>query len=321
MYQAHKSYPTGAIPHQKLASADWRADELMSNGSGQLLMIPVAAGAMYLLNTLSVAAIVALQSGSSLLMTWRRALSSGQLEELLQLALGILVAVVVDIHVSLLLPLFLPAFALYRWTRMQRERAANSQPVSAEGERLSLSAALLERKQELYWLLGAVSVIVASVVLVAIHLPGDVPIAYPTAYALMVLAAGIGAVLVATPRWLTSRPYLFWPVAAGLFPLLEALVVYVTGGIRSPFSVLFYFSLFFLGMVGGHRGAVLGSSVVGFLYTSACAMQLQEGDMGIALRLSVTLASFYGIALFAAFLAKSGFRRLATWDRVVLEGR
>lgn len=299
-----------------LARADWQVDNLLSNGLGQALMIPVAASAMYLLNTLSVATIVALQSGSSILMTWRRALSSGQAEELLQLALGILVAVVVDIHVSLLLLLLLPAFGLYRWAKVQRERAASSQPVAPELGRLSLSAALLERKQELYWVLGAGSVVVASVTLLVVHLPGDVPITYPGTYALTVFAAGIGAVLVAAPRWLTSRAYLFWPLAGGLFPLLEALVVYFTGGIQSPFFVLFYFSLFFLGMVGGHRGAALGSSIAGILYIAACTMQLQEDDLRTAqLHLGVTLLSFYGIAFFAAFLANIAWQEARTASR------
>lgn len=162
--------------------------------------------------------------------------------------------------------------------------------------------ALLERKQQLYRLIGVTSVTVACFVLLAIQLPGDVPINYPAIYLLVVFAVVTGVLLFLSPVWLISRPHLFWPIAGGLFPLFESLAVYFTGGPRSPLFVLFYFSLFFLGMVGGHRGAVFGSVVVGSAYIAASVSN--HGDIGSdsLLRLSTTIASFYGMAFFAAFL-------------------
>ncbi len=163
--------------------------------------------------------------------------------------------------------------------------------------------ALLERRQQLYWLIGATAVTVAFVVLLSIHLPGDAPLNLPVLYLLSALTIGSGAFLLFAPRWLVSRPYLFWPIAGVLFPIFEALAVYFTGGVRSPYFVLFYFSLFFLGMVGGHRGAIWGSVVIGIAYIAASVVRLGSIELGsLLMRFTVTLASFYGIAFFAAFL-------------------
>jgi signal transduction histidine kinase len=163
--------------------------------------------------------------------------------------------------------------------------------------------ALLERKQQLYLVIGLTAVVAAFGALLAIHLPGDVPVNYPALYALVALTVGSGVVLLLANRWLAARPHLFWLIAGGLYPCLEAVSVYFTGGVRSPFFVLFYFSLFFLSVVGGHRGAALGSLTVGALYVAACV--IYQGGINLsttAMRFTVTLASFYGIAFFAAVL-------------------
>ncbi len=164
--------------------------------------------------------------------------------------------------------------------------------------------ALLERKRELYYVIGLTAVTAAFGALLAIHLRGDVPINYPALYALVALTAGSGVVLLLANRWFASRPYLFWPIAGGLFPFFEAVSVYFTGGVHSPFFVLFYFSLFFLSVVGGHRAAAVGSLVVGVLYVAACIAYQGGIDFTSMMRFTVTLASFYGIAIFAAFLGR-----------------
>lgn len=162
--------------------------------------------------------------------------------------------------------------------------------------------AMLERKQQLYRLIGLTAVAAAFGALLSIHLPGDVRINYAALYALVAVTMGTGVVLLLGHSWFAARPVLFWPIAGGLFPALEATSVYFTGGVRSPFFVLFYFSLFFIGMVGGHAAAILGSIFVGFLYVLVCV--LHEGSIGLdsILRFTVTLGSFYGIAFFAALL-------------------
>lgn len=162
--------------------------------------------------------------------------------------------------------------------------------------------AMLERKQQLYRLIGLTAGAGAFGALLAIHLPGDVTIHYPALYVLVALTMGSGILLLLAHPWFAARPLLFWPIAGGFFPVLEAISVYFTGGVRSPFFVFFYFSLFFMGMVGGQRAAALGSVLVGVLYILACV--IYEGSIGLdsVMRFTVTLGSFYGIAFFAAFL-------------------
>lgn len=177
--------------------------------------------------------------------------------------------------------------------------------------------ALLERREQLYRLIGVTSVTVAVGALLSIHLPGDVRINYPVLYVLVVLTVGAGAVCLRFHEWLSARPYLFWPIMGGVFPVFEAVAVYFTGGIRSPFFVLFYFSLFFMGMVGGRRGAALGSITVGVIHTAS--LFLHGGiESRWLLRLTVTLVSFYGIAWFAAYLGNIAWQEARESSRRAL---
>lgn len=178
--------------------------------------------------------------------------------------------------------------------------------------------ALLQRKQQLYRLVGLTSVAGAFGALLAIHLPRGVEINYPPLYALVALTMGSGIALLLANEWLAARPYLFWPIAGLHFPLLEAAAVYLSGGVRSPFFVLFYFSLFFLGMVGGHRGAVLGSVIVGALYVAASVLHGGGLTLDTLQTFTVTLASFYGIAFFAALLGNIAWQEARDASRRAL---
>lgn len=169
--------------------------------------------------------------------------------------------------------------------------------------------ALLERRQQLYSLIGVTSLAVAGATLLLIQLPSDVRVNYPALYVLIALTVASGLVLLRSPRWLRDRPFLFWPIAGVLYPAVETLAVYFTGGLHSPFVMLFYFSLFFLGMVGGHRGAVFGSVVVGTGYILASLANEDRAGTSALLRFGITLASFYGIAFFAAFLGNIAWQQ------------
>lgn len=169
--------------------------------------------------------------------------------------------------------------------------------------------ALLERRQQLYWLIGVTSVAVALATLLLIQLPSDVPVNYPALYLLIALTVASGLLLLRSPQWLRDRPFLFWPIAGLLYPAVETLAVYFTGGLHSPFVVLFYFSLFFLGMIGGHRGAIFGSVIVGTGYILASVLNEDRAGASALLRFGITLASFYGIAFFAAFLGNIAWQQ------------
>ncbi|MDQ3328446.1 MAG: ATP-binding protein [Chloroflexota bacterium] len=162
--------------------------------------------------------------------------------------------------------------------------------------------ALIERKRQLYQLIGLTAVAAAFVALLAIHLPGTFEINYPALYLLVALTMGAGVGLLLFPASVASRPAVFWPIAGGVFPVFEAIAVFFTGGVRSPFFVLFYFSLFFIGMVGGQRGAALGSVVIGVLYLAACVAHEGGIDPDALMAFVITICSFYGIAGFAAYL-------------------
>jgi HD-GYP domain-containing protein (c-di-GMP phosphodiesterase class II) len=69
---------------------------------------------LLLVNTVAVSIIVGLQSGLSPLNVWRESIQFGSAEELALLALGLLGAVVVDVHTWALLILLLPAIVVYR---------------------------------------------------------------------------------------------------------------------------------------------------------------------------------------------------------------
>ncbi len=163
--------------------------------------------------------------------------------------------------------------------------------------------ALLERRQQLYRLIGITGAVMAVAASLFVQLPSDVHVSFRSFYTVDALLLGMSLVIALSPRWLNSHQAAVWLVVGAIFPTLEALAVYFTGGVRSPFFVFFYFSLFFMGMVGGHVGATASAVVSGILYVAACELQISQIDHGsLMLRFSATLASFYGIAMFAALL-------------------
>ena len=97
-----------------LAVVAWDPAHLTFNQPAQLAMLVVAAGAMYYLDVLVIATMVALQVGLPLAKVWRQSLGLAGAEEFSQLGLGLLAATIVDVH-PWALPLFLlPALAIYR---------------------------------------------------------------------------------------------------------------------------------------------------------------------------------------------------------------
>ena len=97
-----------------LSIAGWRTDELVPGGPLQLLAVLAAAAAMHLVNTLSVASMVGLQSGPSPLHVWRRSIGFDAVEQLSQFALGFLGAIVAGTYLPALPLLLLPAYAIHR---------------------------------------------------------------------------------------------------------------------------------------------------------------------------------------------------------------
>jgi len=93
------------------------------------LLVACAAGAMHLVNTLSVATIIGLQSRQSPLMVWRRNVGLDAVEHLAQLVLGLLTAVVTDGHPWALPLLLVPALAVYRST--ERNQLLRTQTMDA----------------------------------------------------------------------------------------------------------------------------------------------------------------------------------------------
>jgi HD-GYP domain-containing protein (c-di-GMP phosphodiesterase class II) len=96
-----------------LVGIDWRYDQMDFGHPHSLIAIASAASAMYLVNCLAVATIVALQTGMSLWLHWRQSLSFGMTEEASLYALGLLAAIVVDVHAWALPLLLLPGFVVY----------------------------------------------------------------------------------------------------------------------------------------------------------------------------------------------------------------
>lgn len=104
-----------------LRAMGWNYSALRFTRPEQLAALALAALAMYLINTLAVAAIVGLESGRSPLSAWAGSLAvPDAAERLSQLALGLVGAIVADVH-AWALPLLLgPAVVVYRLA----ERAA-----------------------------------------------------------------------------------------------------------------------------------------------------------------------------------------------------
>ena len=97
-----------------MAGAGWDFAALRLDRPALLFALVLAAGAMYLIDTLAVATIVGLQSHRSLLAVWRQITGFEALEFLAQYALGVLAAIVADAHLLALPFLLPPAFVVYR---------------------------------------------------------------------------------------------------------------------------------------------------------------------------------------------------------------
>lgn len=97
-----------------LALTGWSHQTLRFDQPGQIIMVATAAAMLLLVNTIAVSIIVGLQSGLSPWKVWRESIQFGSAEELALLALGLLGAVVVDVHAWTLLILLLPAVVVYR---------------------------------------------------------------------------------------------------------------------------------------------------------------------------------------------------------------
>lgn len=127
-----------------LLISGWNVREFHFDRPYQILMIALAAAAMYLVNTLSVATIVGLRTGRPALLVWRQSTSLFEFEHLAQVALGLLAATVVDVH-HWVLPLFLlPAFVIYRSLdrhvqirRWAEEALCNSEASLAVAQRIA----------------------------------------------------------------------------------------------------------------------------------------------------------------------------------------
>ncbi len=97
-----------------LAAVGWDVARLSFAQPEQLLGLAAAAGAIHVVNALVVQTMVALQTGLALLPAWRHGLALAGVEELAQVALGLLAAAIVDVHPWALSLLVLPALVTYR---------------------------------------------------------------------------------------------------------------------------------------------------------------------------------------------------------------
>jgi HD-GYP domain-containing protein (c-di-GMP phosphodiesterase class II) len=107
----------------------WQRDPLRFDQLEQIVLIPAAAGAIYLVNSVAVALIVALQTGLSFWEVWRQSTQFSIVEDLSQFFLGLLAAAMVDAH-AWSLPLFLlPAAAVY--SSLKRQVRLREQTIDA----------------------------------------------------------------------------------------------------------------------------------------------------------------------------------------------
>jgi HD-GYP domain-containing protein (c-di-GMP phosphodiesterase class II) len=96
-----------------LAAVGWNPDAPRFDAPDLLAVVALAAGVMYVINTLSVSVIVGLQSHLSPWSIWRQSVGFDAPEELAQLALGLLTAAMVDVHLWTLPLLIVLGFAVY----------------------------------------------------------------------------------------------------------------------------------------------------------------------------------------------------------------
>jgi HD-GYP domain-containing protein (c-di-GMP phosphodiesterase class II) len=112
-----------------LTLGGWQRMPLEFSTPSQVVLIPLAAATIYLVNTVLVAGIVALQTRMAFWQIWRQSTRYGAIEDLSQYFLGILAAATVDAH-AWALPLFvLPGVAVY--LSMHRQVQLRMQTVDA----------------------------------------------------------------------------------------------------------------------------------------------------------------------------------------------
>ncbi len=98
-----------------LAAGDWSYDALTLEQPELLALVLLAAAAMYAYDTVSIALIAGLSTRNPPLAVWRDIITGlNNVETLLQLALGVLGAIIADAHPWALPLLLLPAWAAYR---------------------------------------------------------------------------------------------------------------------------------------------------------------------------------------------------------------
>lgn len=114
-----------------LTAAGWQISDLNSSQPASLLVILLAFAIMCLVNTGTVALIIALQSGQPFLPVWQQSVRNlGPREHLAQLAVGLLAVIVVDTAIWALPFLILPAAVSYRSAaeRLRRESTVTTEP-------------------------------------------------------------------------------------------------------------------------------------------------------------------------------------------------
>ena len=112
-----------------LMLAGWdHTDPVTDQGALRILMTVVAAFAMYMVNTMLVAGMVALQSGQAPLSVWRHSAHLIHAEQFSEFALGLLAAIVIGPHPLTLPLLIFPAIAVYysleRHVQLRRQTIA-----------------------------------------------------------------------------------------------------------------------------------------------------------------------------------------------------
>ncbi len=112
-----------------LMLAGWNHTDLVTDqGALRILMTVVAAFAMYMVNTMLVAGMVALRSGQAPLSIWKQSSEIIQAEQFSEFALGLLAAIVLGPYLLALPLLIFPAIAVYysleRHVQLRRQTIA-----------------------------------------------------------------------------------------------------------------------------------------------------------------------------------------------------
>jgi HD-GYP domain-containing protein (c-di-GMP phosphodiesterase class II) len=112
-----------------LLAAGWEFGAVQLDHATLIVTVVIVGAVVYLVNTLAVATIVGLQVGLPPHMVWRQSVGFDAVEELAQLALGLLAAAMIDTHVWTLPLLLLPALAVY--LSLQRQTGLRQQTLDA----------------------------------------------------------------------------------------------------------------------------------------------------------------------------------------------